>query len=78
MFQVGGIGPILESRLANSPFLAGEKYTIADIMNFTWVRRASIILNVDLAYWPAVEKWVALIEKRDAVKKGLGNVNIPF
>ncbi|WP_148864403.1 glutathione S-transferase family protein [Marinobacter fonticola] len=29
---------VLDSRLAESPYLAGDEYTIADIANWTWVR----------------------------------------
>ncbi|KAJ5723916.1 hypothetical protein N7488_001951 [Penicillium malachiteum] len=62
---------VLESRLQESAFLAGEKYTIADIANFTWVRSAPGSLEIDLAEFPAVKKWVEEIGKRGAVQKGL-------
>ncbi|KAJ5609694.1 hypothetical protein N7528_010261 [Penicillium herquei] len=62
---------VLESRLQESAFLAGEKYTIADIANFTWVRSAPGSLEIDLAEFPAVKKWVEVIGKRGAVQKGL-------
>ncbi|KAJ5598892.1 hypothetical protein N7510_011842 [Penicillium lagena] len=69
---------VLESQLAGSPFLVGTKYTIADIINFTWVRRVPTILGADLAQWPAVKRWVDTIEQREAVKKGLSIVTTPF
>ena len=34
---------VLESRLSNADWLAGDKYTLADIASFSWVRAASII-----------------------------------
>jgi glutathione S-transferase len=61
---------VLESRLQESPYLAGGKYTIADIANFSWVRSAPGALEIDLAEFPAVKKWVDEIEKRGAVRKG--------
>ncbi|KAJ5294583.1 hypothetical protein N7508_009404 [Penicillium antarcticum] len=62
---------VLESRLQESPYLAGEKYTIADIANFSWVRGAPISLEIDLSEFPALKKWVDEINERAAVQKGL-------
>jgi glutathione S-transferase len=62
---------VLESRLKESPYLAGPKYTIADIANYSWVRSAPVALEIDLAEWPALKKWKEKIEKRDAVQKGV-------
>lgn len=62
---------VLESRLKESPYLAGPKYTIADIANYSWVRSAPVALEIDLAEWPALKKWKEEIEKRDAVQKGV-------
>jgi glutathione S-transferase len=61
---------VLESRLKESPYLAGSKYTIADIASFTWVRRGPALLEIDLSEFPALEKWVDEIGKRPAVQKG--------
>ncbi|KAJ5916294.1 hypothetical protein N7504_000309 [Penicillium tannophilum] len=61
---------VLESRLKESRYLAGDKYTIADIANFSWVRSGPGALEIDLAEFPAVKKWVDEIEKRGAVQKG--------
>lgn len=54
--------------------MAGDKYTIADIANFSWVRSGPSAFDIDLAEFPAVKKWVDEIEKRGAVSKG---VSIP-
>lgn len=51
--------------------MAGDKFTIADIANFTWVRGGDIILETDLSEYPALKKWVDEIQKRPAVEKGL-------
>lgn len=61
---------VLESRLKESPYLAGDKYTIADIASYSWLRNAPISLEIDLSPWPAVKKWAGEIEKREAVKRG--------
>ncbi|KAJ5384583.1 hypothetical protein N7517_002494 [Penicillium concentricum] len=65
---------VLESRLKESPYLAGEKYTIADIASFAWVRNADMCLEIDLSEFPALKRWVEEIDKRAAVQKG---VNVP-
>ncbi|OGM47812.1 hypothetical protein ABOM_003349 [Aspergillus bombycis] len=61
---------VLESRLKESPYLAGAKYTIADIASYTWVRRGPALLEIDLSEFPAVKRWVDEIGKRAAVQKG--------
>ncbi|KAJ5132822.1 hypothetical protein N7448_006980 [Penicillium atrosanguineum] len=62
---------VLESRLQESPYLAGSKYTIADIANYSWVRSGPGALEIDLSEFPALKKWVDEIGKRAAVQKGL-------
>jgi glutathione S-transferase len=60
---------VLESRLSKADWLAGDKYTIADIANYSWVRSGPILLEIDLSEWPAVDKWVKRIDARPAVQK---------
>lgn len=48
----------------------GEKYTIADIANFTWVRAGPSSLEIDLSEFPALQKWVETIDQREAVQNG--------
>ncbi|OQE28268.1 hypothetical protein PENSTE_c003G04406 [Penicillium steckii] len=62
---------VLESRLKESPYLAGEKYTIADIANYSWVRSGPGLLEIDLSEFPSLKKWIDEISKRSAVTKGL-------
>lgn len=61
---------VLESRLKESTYLAGSKYTIADITNYTWVCRGPQLLEIDLSEFPALKNWVDEIDKRPAVQKG--------
>lgn len=65
---------VLESRLKESAYLAGSKYTIADIANYSWVQSAPSALEIDLAEFPALKKWTDGIRKREAVVKG---ANVP-
>ena len=61
---------VLESRLQQQPWLAGRSYSIADIMNFSWLRSAEYA-GVDLSRFPAVTAWLQRIAARPAVQRGL-------
>ena len=61
---------VLEARLQVSPWLAGESYSVADIMNFGWLRAAQYA-GVQLDDYPAVREWVTRIAARSSVIRGL-------
>ncbi|KAH7079033.1 glutathione S-transferase [Paraphoma chrysanthemicola] len=61
---------ILDTRLKDREYLIGEKYSIADISTFTWVRWAPWA-GIDLGKFPRLKEWCERIEAREAVKKGL-------
>lgn len=63
---------VLESRLAKADWLAGDKYTIADIASYSWVRAAPIFLDIQLDGWPGMKKWYDKIAARPAVQKAEG------
>ncbi|KAK3677052.1 hypothetical protein LTR78_003257 [Recurvomyces mirabilis] len=60
---------ILDSRLANHEYLVGEKYSIADIANFSWVNVA-YFAGVQLHDFPNLYKWWERINARPAVQRG--------
>lgn len=60
---------VLESRLSKADWLAGDKYTIADIASYSWVRAAPVFLGIELNAWPGIEKWTKRISERPAVQK---------
>jgi glutathione S-transferase len=62
---------VLDSRLKKSPYLAGSKYTIADIANYSWVQVGQVALEIDLAEWPALKNWSEKIKGGEAVKRGI-------
>ena len=64
---------LLEARLRSQPWLAGSEYSLADIMNFSWLRVAHYG-GVELARFPAVAAWVATISERPAVKRALARL----
>tara|TARA_R110001599_G_scaffold159052_1_gene346126 strand:- start:154956 stop:155648 length:693 start_codon:yes stop_codon:yes gene_type:complete len=61
---------VIDKRLDDSPYLAGDKYTIADIATFPWLRSWEK-QGVALADFPALENWFNEIAARDAVKRGV-------
>ena len=56
-------------RLKNSKFLAGEKYTIADIATWPWLARHEWH-DIGLKKFINLKRWYEEIAKRDAVQKG--------
>jgi len=65
---------VMNQRLEQSRFLAGNDYTIADIATYPWVQRNKRH-NVELEYYPNVKQWYDNLSKRPEVKKGMA---VPF
>jgi GST-like protein len=59
----------LDFRLNNSKFLAGEKYTIADIATWPWIARHPIH-DIGLKNYQNLSRWYLEIADREAVVKG--------
>ena len=64
----------LDERLGQSKYLAGEKYTIADIATWPWMARHSIH-DIGLANFDHLSRWYIEISKRPAVVKGYKFMN---
>ena len=64
----------LDERLSVSKFLAGEKYTIADIATWPWIARHEWH-DIGLKNFKNLTKWYVEIAKRDAVIKGYDLMN---
>lgn len=63
---------VLESRLPKADWLAGDKYTIADIACYSWVRESPIILKFDLNGWPGVARWLEMHNCKTSSTAGSG------
>ena len=61
---------VLEKRLSESPYVAGQHYSIADIAAFPWTRSAEK-QGVDLDAYPNVQRWQEAIGQRPGVQRGL-------
>ncbi len=73
---------VLEDRLANNPYIAGEEYTVADMAAWPWVSRYEW-QEIDFAEFPCVKRWYLEIARRPAVERGyhvpkrIGEIPIP-
>jgi GST-like protein len=61
---------VLERRLAEHEYLAGEMYTIADIAVWPWTRSAKN-QGIELDEFPSVKRWFDSIGARPAVLRGV-------
>ena len=59
----------LDLHLSKSNFLAGEKYSIADIATFPWIARHNWH-DIGLKKFKNLSRWYEVISKREAVIKG--------
>ena len=64
----------LDNRLENSKYLAGEKYSIADIATWPWIARHEWH-DIGLKNFKSLAKWYLDIASRDAVIKGYDHYN---
>lgn len=65
---------VMNQRLGDVPYLAGENYSIADIATYPWVARFDRH-QVDLNDYKQVKRWFDTVGARPAVEKGMA---VPF
>jgi GST-like protein len=62
---------VLDKRLAASPYLAGDEYSVCDIATFPWLRNLEA-RGIDIGKdFPNIKRWFDLIGARPAVERGL-------
>ena len=64
----------LDEHLAESNFLAGKKYSNADIATFPWITRHNWH-DIGLKKYKNLSRWYSIISKREAVIKGYDCLN---
>ena len=76
--EVKRLTRVMNHRLSETHWLAGDEYSMADIITFPWLRTATQQSSrfdergyVDLGDFPAVKRWCDEIEARPAVQRGL-------
>ena len=65
----------LDNRLEKSKFLAGKKYTIADIATWPWMARHEWH-DIGLKNYKSLTRWYEEISKREGVKKGFAFMDV--
>lgn len=61
---------VMDKRLAESEYLAGAEYSIADIAAYPWIRPHDN-QGQDLDDYPHLARWFATIGEREAVQRGV-------
>ena len=61
---------VLDKRLKDNQYLAGDEYTIADISTYPWVAIHNWA-GVDIDDLENVRRWLRLVRRRPAVKRGM-------
>jgi len=61
---------VMDRRLADAAYLAGDEYTIADVATYPWVAR-NPWHGLDLDEVPNVKRWFETIGGRPAVQRGM-------
>ena len=60
---------VLNDRLADHPYLAGDEYTVADMATWPWVSRYEW-QEIDFTDFPNVKRWYVDVARRPAVQRG--------
>ena len=67
--EVNRLHRVLDKRLAEAIWLAGDEYSMADIINFPWIRNPER-RNINLADYPHLKRWHDAMAARPAVQRG--------
>jgi GST-like protein len=68
--EVKRLHRVLDKRLAQAAWLAGDEYSMADIITFPWIRNPDR-RNIDLADYPNLMRWHDAVAARPAVQRGV-------
>ena len=60
---------VMDQRLGETAYLAGDDYSIADVATWPWISRYEW-QGIDLASFPNVRRWYDAIKARPAVQRG--------
>jgi GSH-dependent disulfide-bond oxidoreductase len=73
--QARRVYQVLNNRLREAPWLAGDHYSIADIATYPWALYVPKH-GLDWADYPAIKEWCDQIAARPAVKRAASAINI--
>lgn len=70
--EVNRIYDVLDTRLGESEFLAGDCFTIADIANYTWPARFEAPeIDLSIGERKNLRRWFDLLSARPSVQSGM-------
>jgi GST-like protein len=73
--EVARLLRVLEGRLAEAPYLAGDDYSIADIANYPWTSAAAnFVRPMAPKIWgdyPSIDRWLGVLGDRPAVQRAM-------
>lgn len=61
---------VLDQRLSESEYMAGDSYSLADIATYPWLRPYKW-QGQDIEQWPHLKRWYMAVRVRPAVQRGL-------
>jgi GST-like protein len=63
---------VLDRRLAETEYLAGAAYSIADVATYPWTMpRQQEMHRIDISQYPNVRRWNETVAARPAVERGI-------
>jgi GST-like protein len=63
---------VMDRRLAESEYLGGSEYSIADVATYPWTApRQREMHRIDIGEYPNVARWTELVGARPAVQRGM-------
>ncbi len=63
---------VLNQRLGEAEYLAGNDYSIADVATYPWILpKQQAMHKIDIEAFPQVKRWANEISKRPAVQRGV-------
>jgi GST-like protein len=62
---------VMDKRLSEVQYFAGDTYSIADIAIYPWLR-AYKLQGQNLSDWPNIQRWYSMVRERPQVQRGLG------
>ena len=69
--EVDRLCGVMDAQLSAHPFLAGDEYTIADVITWPWASLLGRLIDESLwGSFPNVKRWVDAVAARPAVEKG--------
>ena len=68
--EVARLYRVLDKRLGQAEYLAGDEYSIADIATWPWARNPDR-RGVDLGRLPHLARWLDAVGARPAVQRGV-------